>query len=91
MYTSQFDETTFDLVGDLFEIFEQAKEMFNQWDSTKHLPFIQQVMKLQAVEEKLYRLGYDESFVGSLVKTVYESVFSSAERRQYSGNWHIVV
>ena len=79
-------EDTYDLVGDLFQIFEDVKSMFSQWDRTKHLPFIEQVMKLKAVEEKLYRLGYNEMFVRSLVKAVYNSVFTSAERLQYGGN-----
>ena len=85
-----FDETTFDLVGDLFQIFEDAKAMFSQWDRTKHLPFINKVMELKAVEEKLYCLGYNKHFVQSLVKAVYDSVFSTAEKSQYSGNWHIL-
>ena len=90
MNADQFDDT-YDLVGEIFQIFEDAKAMFSEWDASKHMPFIQKFMKLKVVEDKLYQLGYDETFVGSLVKTVYESVFTIADRRQFAGNWHIIV
>lgn len=82
---------TYAIVDEIFRVFEDVRSMFRAWDTSKHMPFIQQVMKLQALEVKLYESGYEEDFVRLLVKAVYESVFSEIERRQYAGNWHILV
>ena len=82
---------TYTIVDEIFQVFEDVRSMFRAWDTSKHMPFIQEVMKLQALEVKLYQLGYEEDFVRLLVKAVYESVFTDTERRQYAGNWHILV
>jgi len=83
-------ENTYSVVDEIFRVFESVKSMFKQWDSSKHMPFIQEVMKLQALESKLSQLGYQEEFIKLLVKGVYESVFTRYERMSYSGNWHIL-
>lgn len=90
MNTNLLNET-YALVDEIFQVFENVRSMFRAWDKSKHMPFIQQVMKLQALEEKFYKLGYEDDFVRLLVKAVYESVFTKTEIQQYSGNWHILV
>ncbi|MGH2479623.1 MAG: hypothetical protein ACRDHW_08215 [Ktedonobacteraceae bacterium] len=81
---NQLNET-YAVVDDIFTVFENVRSMFRAWDKSKHMPFIQQVMKLQVLEVKLYKLGYDEDFVRLLVKAVYESVFTRTEIQQYAG------
>jgi hypothetical protein len=83
-------EDTYSIVDDIFRVFEGIKSMFKQWDRSKHMPFIQEVMKLQELESRLLQLGYQEDFTRLLVKCVYESVFTEYERASYSGNWHIL-
>lgn len=83
-------EDTYNIVDEIFRVFENVKGMFKQWDRSKHMPFIQEVMKLQALENRLSQLGYQEDFTRLLVKCVYESVFTTYERMSYAGNWHIL-
>lgn len=68
------------VVDEMFRVFENVKEMFRNWDKTKHTPFIQEVIKLQRLEERLFRLGYTDEFVMLLLKAVKESVFTSYRR-----------
>jgi len=81
---------TYTLVDELFQVFEETRSMFRTWDASKHTPFIQQVTKLQELEAKLYQLGYEEDFVYLLVKSVYQSVFTRTEIRQYADNRNII-
>ena len=83
-------EQTYAVVDEIFSVFESVKNMFRSWDSSKHMPFIQEVMKLQALEVQLNQLGYEDDFVRLIVKAVHESVFTKVELRQYSGNWMII-
>lgn len=82
-------EETYAVVDDIFRVFENVREMFRSWDKTKHAPFIQEVMKLQRLEERLLQLGYTDEFVKLLLKAVKESVFTQTEIKQYMGNWYI--
>lgn len=83
-------EDTYNIVDEIFRVFENVKDMFKQWDRSKHMPFIQEVMKLQALENRLSQLGYQEDFTRLLVTCVYESVFTTHEHMSYAGNWHIL-
>lgn len=87
---NQLNET-YEVVDDIFKVFENVRSLFHPWDKSKHMTFIQEVMKLQALEVKLYKLGYDDDLVRLLMKAVYESIFTRAEIQQYSGNWHILI
>ena len=69
-------EETYSVVDDMFRVFENVKSMFNQWDRSKHMPFIREVRKLQDLESRLLQLGYGEDFTRLLVKCIYESVFT---------------
>lgn len=82
---------TYTIVDEIFRVFEDVKAMFRTWDASKHMPFIQQVMKLQTLEVKLYQLGYKEDFVRLLIKAVYESVFTNTERQRYADSRHILI
>ena len=79
-------EETYPIVDDMFVVFENVRAMFRVWDRSKHVEFIQEVMRLQALEAQLCRLGYSEEFVKLLVKCIYESVFNRYERVKYSSN-----
>lgn len=76
-------EDTYSVVDDIFRVFENIRSMFRQWDRSKHMPFIREAMKLQELENRLLRLGYQEDFTRLLVKCVYESVFTEYERARY--------
>lgn len=65
--------------------------MFQSWDSSYHQPFIKEVMRLQSLRESLHTLGYNEEFVGEVIRIAYHSVFTRDERLAYAGNWSIVV
>lgn len=60
----------------IFEVFECIHEMLLNWKHEYHMPFIEQVMRLQELEAALYTLGYDEDFVLTLKQTIYYSVFT---------------
>ena len=75
---NQLNET-YEVVDDIFKVFENVRSLFHSWDKSKHMTFIQEVMKLQALEVKLYKLGYDDGFVRLLMKAVYESIFTMSE------------
>jgi hypothetical protein len=78
------------VVDEIFRILEEVKEMFAKWDSSYHMPFIKKVMYLQELRERLYRLGYSDEFVETVVKIAYHNVFSKEETRAYACNWYIV-
>lgn len=67
------------IVDDIFKTLEDVKQMFAKWDSSHHKPFIEKVMYLNTLREKLYQLGYTDDFVDTLVKTVYHNVFIKQE------------
>jgi len=83
MSTDLLNET-YAIVDEIFQVFENVRSMFRAWDTSKHMPFIHEVMKLQALEVRLYKLGYEDDFVRLLVKAVYKSVFTDTEIRQYA-------
>ena len=68
------------VVGDMFDVFEQVRAMFHNWDDGCHRPFIHQVMRLQRLEAELYTLGHDETFVLTVKQAVYQSVFPEPEQ-----------
>lgn len=78
------------VVDEIFSVFEKVHDMFANWTSCYHMVFIQEVMKLQALEERLYKLGFDEEFIMTVKQVVYSNVFTEDERRSYAGNWYIV-
>jgi len=63
------------LVDAIFEVFESVHEMLRDWKHEYHMPFIEQVTRLQKLEAELYALGYDEDFILILEQTVYHAVF----------------
>lgn len=63
------------VVDDIFVVFENVRSMLVKWDRSYHIPFIEEVMKLQKLEGELYNLGYDEEFVMTVVNVVYQHVF----------------
>lgn len=73
-------------VDAIFTIFENVHTMFADWQASYHMPFIQEVVKLQALEERLYKLGFDEDFVITVKRVVYSNVFSKEEIQAYAGN-----
>ena len=64
------------LVDAIFEVFESIREMLRNWKHEYHMPFIEQVTRLQKLEAELYVLGYDEDFIVILEQTVYHAVFA---------------
>lgn len=78
MSTNLINET-YAVVDEIFQVFEDVRSLFRTWDASKHTSFIQHVVKLQALEVKLYALGYEDDFVRLLMKAVYESVFTRTE------------
>jgi hypothetical protein len=64
------------LVDNIFEVFESVHEMLRNWKYKYHLPFIEQIMRLQKLEAALHALGYDEDFILTLRQTIYHSIFT---------------
>ena len=79
------------VVDEIFRVLEEVRAMFQKWDSSCHMPFIEKVMYLNTLRERLYTLGYEEDFVETVIKVAYNNVFTKAERLEYAGNWYIVV
>ena len=65
------------LVDAIFEVFESVREKLRNWKHEYHMPFIEQVTRLQRLEAELYALGYDEDFILILEQVVYHSVFTN--------------
>jgi hypothetical protein len=78
------------VVDEIFRVLEEVRAMFQKWDNSYHMPFIEMIMYLNTLRERLYTLGYEEDFVEAVVKIAYHSVFSKEEIRAYAGNWYIV-
>ena len=78
------------VVDEIFRILEEVREMFHNWNSSCHMPFIEKVMYLNTLRERLYTLGYGEDFVETVIKISYNNVFTKVERLKYAGNWYIV-
>lgn len=76
-------------VDDIFQTMEEIRHLFQNWNTSCSLLFIQKVMYLNALRERLYRLGFDEDFTETVIKIVYHNVFTKAERLQYAGQWYI--
>lgn len=64
------------LVDAIFEVFESVHEMLRDWKHEDHMPFIEQVTRLQKLEAELYALRYDEDFILTLKQVIYHSVFT---------------
>ena len=64
------------IVDNIFEVFESVHKMFRNWKHDYHMPFIEQVMRLQKLEAELYTLGYDKDFILTLKQTIYHSIFT---------------
>jgi hypothetical protein len=64
------------IVDDIFDVFEQVHAMFRNWQASYHMPFIEQIMRLQRLEAELCTLGYDEDFVLTIKQVVYHSIFA---------------
>lgn len=67
------------VVDDIFVALENVRSMLISWDNGYRMSFIEQVMSLQKLEVELYDLGYDEEFVYTVVKVVYQHVFREVE------------
>lgn len=78
------------VVDEIFRVLEEVRAMFQKWDSSYHMPFIEKVMYLNTLRERLYTLGYTEDFIETVIKVAYNNVFTKAERLKYAGNWYIV-
>lgn len=78
------------VVDEIFHTLEEVRALFQNWDASCHMPFIQKVMYMNTLRERLYKLGYTDEFVETVIKIAYSNVFSRQERIQYSGNWYIL-
>jgi hypothetical protein len=79
------------VVDEIFRVLEEVRAMFQKWDSSCHMEFIDKVMYLSVLRERLYTLGYGEDFVATVIKIAYNNVFTKAERLAYAGNWSFIV
>jgi hypothetical protein len=79
------------IVDDIFRTLEEIRALFQNWTPSSSLPFIHKVMYLNVLRERLYRLGFDDDFTETVIKVVYNHVFSEAERLQHAGKWYITV
>jgi hypothetical protein len=78
------------VVDEIFRTLEEVKEMFANWTASCHMAFVNKVMYLNTLRERLYTLGYSNEFVETVVKIAYHNVFSKEEIWAYAGNWYIV-
>jgi len=67
------------VVDEIFRVLEEVRTMFQKWDSSYHMPFIKKVMYLQTLREQLYKLGYDDDFVETVIKIAYHNIFTKSE------------
>jgi hypothetical protein len=74
------------VVDEIFQVLEEVRDMFSKWDSSYHMPFIKKVMYLQTLREQLYRPGYADDFVETVIIIAYNNIFTKAERLAYAGN-----
>ena len=65
------------LVDDIFSTLEDVKKLFERWDSSCKAPFIDRVMHMNTLSERLNTLGYADDFVDELIKVAYSNVFSN--------------
>lgn len=75
-----------EVVEEIFVVLEEVKDMFRKWDSSYHLSFINKVMRLQTLRERLYKLGYEEEFVETVIRIAYHNIFTKEEHMKYAGN-----
>ena len=73
------------VVDEIFQTLEEVRNMFSKWDKSYHMEFINKVMYLNALRERLYKLGYADDFVETVVKIAYHNVFSKEEIRAFAG------
>ena len=63
------------VVDEIFTVFENVHSLLANWNNRYHLAFIREMMRLQRLEEELFKLGYDEDFVTYVFEHVYSIVF----------------
>jgi hypothetical protein len=71
------------VVDEIFHTLEEVRTLFQNWDASCHMPFIQKVMHMNTLREKLYTLGYTDEFVETVIKIAYSNVFSRQERIRF--------
>ncbi len=71
------------VVDEIYKTLEEVRAMFQKWESSYHMPFIEKCMYLNILRERLYKLGYADDFVETIIKLAYEHVFSRVERAKY--------
>ncbi|HZS76098.1 MAG TPA: hypothetical protein VFA41_05740 [Ktedonobacteraceae bacterium] len=70
------DRGLIQIVDEIFDVFEQAKTLLQNWQPDNHACFIDLLWKLKQLEADLYLLGYDDDFVDTVKWVVYHSVFT---------------
>jgi hypothetical protein len=78
------------VVDEIFLTLEEVRALFQNWNASCHTPFIQKVMHINTLRERLYKLGYTEEFVETVIKIAYNNVFTGHEQIRYAGNWSIL-
>jgi hypothetical protein len=68
------------VVDEIFKTMEEIKQLFAAWTPSCSAPFIQKVMYLNVLRERLYHLGFKDDFTDTVIKIVYHNVFTKAER-----------
>jgi hypothetical protein len=63
------------VVEEIFTVFENVRSLLANWNSSYHMTFIREVMRLQRLEVELKNLGYDDDFVAFVLEHVYNTVF----------------
>lgn len=67
--------TVFEVIDEIFTVFENVRSMLGSWTTEYHTSFIYEVMRLQKLETELNGLGYDDDFVTYVLEHVYNTVF----------------
>ena len=63
------------VVDELFKTMEEIRALFQNWNASCNMPFIKKVMYLDVLRERLYKLGYGDDFIETVIKIVYHNVF----------------
>ena len=74
------------VVDEIFRTMEEIQVLFQDWNVSYHKPFIEKVMHINSLRVRLHDLGYTEDFADTVIKIAYSNVFTSTEKRRYSGN-----
>jgi hypothetical protein len=73
------------VVDEIFRTMEEIRCLFLNWNASCSTTFIEKVMHLNVSREHLNKLGYDDDFIETVIKIVYHTVFTKAERMHYAG------